>query len=142
VNIEELPNLPKKKQRKEAQFQERFSKWLKSRHGKTGAFELKVSEGNSIPFNALADHQKTALYQVKHSLFSHKIADLGNRNPFDCFMLSFAPAWVVVMFHKPRQDQFYMCDIDAWCEEERISDRKSLTEDRAKLVCVPCSFNN
>jgi penicillin-binding protein-related factor A (putative recombinase) len=118
-------------------------KWLKNVYQKTGAYELKVVEkGKALPFSALAPHQKSKLQQVKHSTFEFKIPDLGNQNPFDCFMFVKEPAWVVVMFHKERQNEFYMCSIDSWCEEEAKSGRKSLTEERAKEICAQQSFNN
>ena len=120
----------------ERNFQTEFNKWLKAIHYKTGAFELKVSDGSSLPFDHVQDHQETALYAAKHGNFVYKIPDLGNQNPFDCLMLVHVPSWVVVMYHHKDfgQREFYMIDIDMWMEEKRITDRKSLTEERAGQI--------
>lgn len=121
---------------KEKDFQSAFSRWLKGAHKKTGVFELKVSPDSSIPFNRLEPHQKGNLLDVKHGVFVHKLPDLGNQNPYDCFCVAGEPAFVVVMFHVKQwnQKEFFMIDVDIWDTEEKISKRKSLTEDRAREI--------
>lgn len=126
----------------EANFQTEFSKWLKYRHYKTGAFELKLCKGPSLPWSALAPHQKDALYHAKHGHLVYKITDTGmTQKPFDCFMMVMVPTFVVVMFYKRGQKQFYMIDIDRWCEEEQRGLRKSITPEMAAEMGTLCELN-
>lgn len=126
----------------EKDFQNAFNRWLKHIFYKTGAFELKATPGTSLPFSAVQDHQETALYAAKHGNLTFKIPDLGNQNPFDCFMLVMVPAYVVVMFRSKERGQrdFYLIDIDAWLEEKQRSGRKSLTEGRASEIGTRCTL--
>lgn len=117
----------------EKHFQTDFNKWVKFNQ-MIGAFELKVSNTNSLPFSSVRDHQEQALSAVKRHFFVHKIADLGNQNPFDCFSLKDYPAFVVIMFNCKETKDFVMIDIDTWQEEKKTSKRKSLTLDRATLI--------
>lgn len=105
---------------------------MKSILKETGVFELKQTEKDSIAFNAVADHQKKALMQVKHNVFFFKIPDVGYQNPFDCFCFNNAQAYVVIKY----PDICCMIDIDDWVLEESISDRKSLTSQRAKEIAT------
>jgi penicillin-binding protein-related factor A (putative recombinase) len=126
---------------KEKDFQTEFSKWLKYKHYKTGCFELKLTKEKSIPFSAVAPHQKTALYHAKHSNLVYKIPDESfSQKPFDCFMLVMVPAFVVVMFYKRGQKQFYMISIDSWCAEEEKGLRKSITEEDAMRIGTVCEL--
>lgn len=122
----------------ERDFQTEFNRYLKFIHYKTGAFELKATPLSNLPFSAVQEHQESALYAAKHGNFVYKIADLGNQNPFDCFMLVMVPAFVVVMFRSKErgQKEFVMIEIDAWLREKQESRRASLTEERAKEIGV------
>jgi len=125
----------------EKDFQADFNKYLKHIFYKTGAFELKVTEETSLPFGAVKDHQMTALYHAKHGNFVYKIPDDAvSEKPFDAFMLVMVPSYVVVMFRSKERGQreFVMIDIDAWISEKKISERKSLTEERAKEIGRVC----
>lgn len=121
--------------KREAKFNSWFNKWVKNVYKKTAAFELKQTQTNSLPFSALAEHQKQALYAVKHSTFVHKIIDAGFQNPFDSFSLSEVPAFIVVKY----PDFWCMIDIDVWIHEEENSERKSITSERAKTIAHFCA---
>lgn len=126
---------------KEKDFQTEFNKWLKYKHYKTGAFELKLTKEKSLPFDAVAPHQKTALYHAKHGNLVYKIPDESySQKPFDCFMLVMVPAFVVVMFYVRGQKKFYMIPIDNWCDEEYKSKRKSITEEDAMRIGTVCEL--
>ena len=123
----------------EADFQTKFNKWVKNVYKKTGAFELKITKTNSIPFSDVKDHQVRWLYAVKHSVVSYKIADVGyDQKPFDCFVLSGEGAWVVIMYYKHGQREFFMIDIDVFITESKSSARRSLTESRAREIGTSC----
>ncbi len=112
---------------KEKDFQTSFTKWVRNRYNGSAAFELKLGRGNSLAFSALEEHQKYALLGAAHGQIGYKIPDDGYQHPFDFFTLAHVPAFVVVR-------EFFMIDIDAWCEEEKNSDRKSLTMARAREI--------
>ena len=116
--------------KREARLTTNFLKWASVNFRKTCAFEIKQTQGKSLPFSALAEHQKRALLIAKHGFFKHKIVDAGWENPFDAFSLFQVPAYVVVFFGR----NFYMIDIDVFMQEKEISKRKSLTEETAKKL--------
>jgi hypothetical protein len=123
---------------KEKDFQTKFNKWLMhnwSVGGVSGAFELKLEKGKSLPFSAVKDHQERALSLAKHHGLVYKIPD-GNfeQKPFDVFILSQAAAFVVLQFYRHGQKEFIMINIDNWLKEKATSKRKSLTEERAKEI--------
>lgn len=109
-----------------------FLKYAKHFLNNTFAFEAKICKEKSLPFNAVKDHQISNLYQAKHSLWNYKIPDAGYQNPFDGIQLHQVPSWVVIFWYQKRDDKrFTMIDIDAFCEEKRISTRESLTYERS-----------
>lgn len=120
----------------ERDFQTRFNKWCKSVFNETAVFELKITDGTSIPFSDVKEHQENALYSAHHGSIVFKIPDAGYQNPFDSLMMVGVPAYVVVMFEaqKKGQRQFVMIPIDPWLEEKRVSDRRSLTFSRAQEI--------
>lgn len=118
----------------ERDFQSKFNRWCKHIFLKTAVFELKISDGKSIPFSDVKEHQISSLYSAKHSNIVIKIPDLGLQNPFDSLMMINVPAYVVIMFlaQERNRKKFVMIDIDIWIsEKENTIDRKSLTEERA-----------
>lgn len=121
---------------KESGFQTKFTKWLKyGTDTPTGAFELKLAKGPSMPFNAVLSHQIAALQIAKHSRLAYKIADDSQGSkPFDCFLLQKTGAWVVIQFWERGEKEFFMIDVDDFVKEMEQSDRKSLTPERAKEI--------
>ena len=120
---------------KESDFQSRFNKWAKHNWKKSSVFELKIVKSGALPFNGVLQHQKDALEAVKHRSIAYKLPDDSRGyKPFDSFILSGLPAYVVIMFYKPRKSEFIMVGIDAFLNEEKASERKSLTESRAKEI--------
>ena len=120
---------------REKDFQTRFNSWLTNRFIGSGAFELKLTHEKSLPFSAVQEHQIHALNMAKYKSLVYKISDSGiGTKPFDCFKLEGVPAYVVVMYYKRGQKDFYMIDIDAFMTEMNISERKSLTPERAGRI--------
>ena len=87
-------------QKREAKLQIRFKHWLQSvGWSQNAAFELKNSKTNTLPKGSLKEHQRQALWNAKHSMLYHKIADTSYTPlPFDSFILSSAHAYIVVQF--------------------------------------------
>ncbi len=122
---------------KEKDFQTKFKHWIQH-HKLTGAYELKLTHKSSIPFTAVAPHQVSALQKTYSGGVYYKIPDVGyDQKPFDCFYLE-ASAYVVIMFYKRGQKDFYMIHITDWLREIKISKRKSLTEERVKQIGKIC----
>ena len=120
--------------KREAKLQEKFGRWLKAVYLSTyagGAFELKQTTSDSIPFNSVKEHQENALLAVRHGKFYYKIPDdsIGAK-PYDCFGMSGLDSYVVIGY----PNGVVMIDIDVWCREKKASDRKSLTFSRAKTI--------
>lgn len=115
---------------KEKDYQSLFNKWLKNVHKRTGAFELKLAKGNSLPFSAVVPHQIEALQAASNGVLVYKIPDTGYQNPFDCFSLAGVPAYVVIKYDK----SFELIAIDTFVLERDRSTRKSLTAARAKEI--------
>lgn len=120
---------------REKDFQTKFNHWLTNRYQGSGAFELKLSKINSLPFAAVAEHQIHALQMSKYKSLVYKISDSGiGQKPFDVFKLENVPAFIVIMFYKRGQNDFYMIEIDDFMTEMHTSERKSLTPERANKI--------
>lgn len=112
---------------KEKSFQTTFCHWLKHVYKGTGAFELKITKTNSLPFSAVADHQALGLYQVKHGTLVLKLPDVGMQMPFDCFCMTKQEAYVVIKY----PSGVAIIPIDVFILENEHSIRRSLTYERA-----------
>mgnify|MGYP003394311371 CR=1 FL=1 len=121
--------------KREAQFQVRFSHWLKAvylknNHG--GLFELKQCK-LSLPFDAVAVHQLDALVCAKLGKFYYKIPDDSvGQKPVDCVGLSCVDAYIVIYYSHERF--FCLVDVLVFVAEEKDSDRRSLTAARAREI--------
>lgn len=112
---------------KEKNFQITFNHWLKNVYKKTGAFELKQTKTNSIPFDAVKDNQVLGLLAVRHQTLVLKLPDVGMQMPFDCFCMTEQPAYVVIKYPKG----VAIIPIDTFVLESSRSKRRSLTYERA-----------
>lgn len=124
----------------ERAFTTHFIKWLKHFRNESIAFEVKVSKGKSLPFDAVKPHQRTALLAANHTKIVHKIADDGHQKPFDGFILARVPAYVVIYFIRKGNKQFYLVDIDEWVQYESDSPKKSITEEGLQTIGIICNL--
>jgi len=127
---------------KESQFQTEFAK----RNQVVGVFELKLCKGKSMPFSALAPHQKQALLDVSSEAgLYHKISDspffkdpkgrmrFTCPKPFDSFFLMNIDAYLVVFFYIPRKKKaVYYIRIEDFIRMEHEANRKSFTAEMAE----------
>ena len=89
--------LPKKKERAEADLDSKVAERVKAVHSHPNwALEVKLWNGKLKP------HQVTALKQVENGKFLYKIPDMGKRNPFDYISLGDADAIVCVIQENKR----------------------------------------
>lgn len=117
--------------KREAEFQTLFRHWLRANPMQSAAFELKQTRTDSLAFSAVEPHQVLALQTAKGRGILYKIPDDSRGiKPFDMVYLRSASAFVVIRF--PRC--FCIIDVDVFEKESRISERKSLTVERAKSI--------
>lgn len=98
-----LPPLPKRRNKREADITPKVLQWFRQNHNGSCAIEIKASDSNTIPASDLKPHQRAALLEATRSVgVVHKISDQSQgAKPFDAFMLSGVPAYVVAVFtHK------------------------------------------
>ncbi len=126
--------------KREADFTILFRHWLKANPMYSGAFELKQTTKNCLPFSDVKEHQLDALLAVKskHGLLYKAPDDSRGVKPFDLFYLRNAFAYVVIKFPK----SFHIIDAEMFKDEQKISKRKSLTEIRAFQISIKSVVNN
>jgi hypothetical protein len=128
---------------REKDFQKKFSKWLRYNNHINAVYELKLTKTGSLPFNAVKEHQINALQIARNYFMIYKIPDdTISQKPFDCFKICNCEAFVVVQFYKPRANHFYLIDVERFINERDTSPRKSLTEERAKIIGMICYFTD
>ena len=105
-------------------------------------YELKISSGISIRYDAVKDHQLLALLAVEDGALYHKITDqpifpgmmrrYTSQKPFDCFCATAAKGYVVVWFYKPwKQKIFIKIRIKDFLKMKKDSSMKSFREEEA-----------
>jgi len=114
-----------------------FKKWCESKDNKLPSFvfEAKTTRGkDSLLFSQVEPHQVIALHQAKHSIKYYKIADDSRgTKPFDGAVWRGTDAYLVIEY----PSFWCMIDIDSYENEERTSERRSITSARAlQIACV------
>jgi penicillin-binding protein-related factor A (putative recombinase) len=134
---------------REANMQTLFGQYLKEHLPEQNeVYELKMTSGNSIPFDAVKDHQVENLRKAEEKDFYHRIADqpvfygmkrrFTIQKPFDCLSMTKSKAYVVVWFYKPRKKKvFIKMRIEDFLRMKKYSKRKSFTEEMALKVGKP-----
>lgn len=116
------------------------------------AYELKITSGNILPFNAIKDHQIKALLDVEGKGLYHRLTDqpwIENRpytytlkKPFDCFCLVKVKGYLILWFYKPRMPKkFFKMRINDFLKLRRITNRKSMTMEMALSVSSILTIN-
>lgn len=104
------------------------------------AYELKITSGNTLPFNDIKEHQIKALLDVEGKGLYHRLTDqpwikdrpytYTLKKPFDCFCLCKAKGYLIIWFYKPRTPKkFFKMDINTFLKLRRSMTRKSMTLD-------------
>ncbi|NCU28961.1 MAG: hypothetical protein EOM85_04840 [Candidatus Moranbacteria bacterium] len=123
----DLPELPEQHKKKEADFGLKFRRWIENNPQKSCSFELKHTRGKDyFMFDELKSEQIAFASKIKRGVL---IRVPGTKGEPDYVYLK-SPAYVVIKYPK----NFYVIDIDNLVKERDTSKRKSLTEDRAKLI--------
>ena len=102
-----------------------------------GVFELKLCKDKRLNFKKLDRHQELSLLAVEGDGLTYKISDMSaDRKPFDCFRLANMPAYVVIVWYKPRRPKVaYYIRIKDFIELRERSEWSSLIEEEAIGIC-------
>lgn len=133
----------------EKNFQTDFAKFCKNLPightlRRSATFELKISDGESIPFADVKEHQANSLRITNEGVFFYKPPDnTGYQNPCDVIMLVEEPSYVVIMFKAQERNrkEFVVIPFENWKKEEQISTRRSLLLSRAAQIGLVFSLN-
>lgn len=123
--------------KREAKFTTRFKKWLSAnseliKFPPAAAIEVKITNGKSIPFSAVKQHQVDALLSVEDGEFSYKLPDAGWQNPFDMLYMRRCSGYVVLAFEHvlPKKVvHFYIIPIHVFIDMQEDTFSKSVNED-------------
>lgn len=123
-----LPDLPRQNKKKEADFGVQFRAIIKQfPFIKTGAFELKHTRGkNYLNFNEVKPEQIAYGYKIQ-SEEGVIIRVIGFNGEPDYIYLKNEPYFITIKYPK----SYFIISLDDWIKEREISNRKSLTEERA-----------
>ena len=102
-----------------------------------GAWEIKRTKGNTIPFSAFAEHQISNLIKACKQRLNIKIRDVGvARKEFDGVTLDHSPSWCVCCYPEENKDGYvaYAIDVLDWYNERRTSGKKSISKERAEQL--------
>ena len=119
--------------KREAAFTTKFQKWLK--HEWTGGnayFEAKVTTEKSLNFSEVKDHQLANL-QLKKII--HKFSDALQWGTLFDVILCEGKGYVVIQYNFPSKE-FFIIPVQEFIKEKETSDRKSLTEERARTLAL------
>lgn len=102
TSTNELPDLPRKLNKREASITPKIIKWFKENYPESVALEIKITKTNSIPRSALLPHQQKALIAVQTAQgLTHKLSDIGHiRQPFDAFIMKNTRSFVIACLPK------------------------------------------
>lgn len=118
--------------RLEAKMTTKLIHWLRSDQCSlvSCAIEIKICRSNSLSFNAVKDHQISALQIANTGCLVWKIPDSGFSNPFDLFILKEVPAYLVIIHEKTA----YFIPIKVYTQFAEFAMRKSMTLDDIYLM--------
>lgn len=117
---------------RESSYYAKINKYYTKNARTTIAWEAKFTKGSSIPFSDLQPHQEEKLLEAERVL-AHKEPDVGiHKKSFDGYVLFHACSYFIAIFYKPGGTVLYEIPIRDFIKEKYSSDRKSLTQDRAR----------
>lgn len=115
-----------------------YQQWVRAggyKRIQSAPWEAKHCRGkDAIPFAEVPEHQRNALLACTTDKgYIYKISDQSaGTKGFDGFFFKNSPAYLVFAYTK----KFYIISIHNFLHEDKVSKRRSLTEDRAKEICI------
>lgn len=128
---------------KEKDFQSKFSRWIRNHPAfQSSVFELKLVNQSApknrnkklSPKRDFQPHQLPTLQKARHGCIYHKISDQSmGYKPFDAFKICNVPAYVAVMFYRPRKrpQTFILIPIDTFLDHAEKTKHKPISEQTA-----------
>lgn len=139
---------PTKRDWVEADFQRELRKWALKNGTTSAVIECKVSPTDSLPFVRLEPHQRDFLVRASTAKAYYHPSDYANSEgfklklPCDAIFLAGVKAFVAIQYRIKEKGNktFYLIKISDWVQEEKVSERKSLTEQRAAAIGTKCEL--
>ncbi len=125
-----LPQLPKKIKRKEADFGLWFKAYDAEHNLPTGSYELKQTEGDSIPFSCVDQLQIDSALRTQSKKGNLVRVERGTVGTADYLKHREEKAYIVIKY----PSLFVIIDINVFLKEKEQSKRKSLTSERACAI--------
>ncbi len=122
----------------EQSFASIYQQWVRAggyKRIQSAPWEAKHCRGkDAIPFAEVPQHQRDALLACTTDKgFCYKISDQSaGTKPYDGFFFRNSPAYLVFAY----TNKFYIISIHNFLHEDKTSKRRSLTETRAKEICI------
>jgi hypothetical protein len=131
ANIKMLPPLPKIKQSKEANFGLIFRQFDEKNSLPRGDYELKQTQGDSIPFSCVEDKQIASALKTQSKEGNLVRIEKGTPGAADYRKLKEDPAYFVILFEGKG---FCFITVNNFLHIKDTSKRKSLTWVEAKSI--------
>ena len=126
----------------ESDFQSLFSPWMTDpANAFTCAYELKISNGNTVSWGKFRDQQIPSLCETYYGVKHHKLTDASvGLKPYDGYCMKGEDAYVGIMFNIPvNQKIFYLIHIKEVMKIKN-SGAKSITKKDCERVGIKKSF--
>lgn len=122
----------------EADVQSKFTRWIReNKYDHSAAWELKLCKGGkALPFSAFQPQQLPSLLKAKQACIYRKLSDFDpGLKPFDAMQVCHSEAYVVACWHHEGKGvTAYWIDIEKFLEAQKLSTRKSMTEQTAERI--------
>jgi len=120
--------------KREANATVRFRHYLRAHpFERTTWYEVKQTRSDSLPFAAVKEHQIDWLMASKHGNTNYKIPDDSRGvKPVDGIFTKESDAVIVIKY----PEYFVVIDVEAFIKERDVSDRESLTFERARAIAL------
>ena len=126
-----MPDLPRVKKQREADFGVRLKRWFEDNPRMTSALEIKQTPNKSIPFSCVSDEQIAYALRIQSKKGAWIRVQGVNGEP-DYIWLQEEVALIVIKF----PEGFYLIPINNFLHERDTSNRKSLTSSRAREIAI------
>lgn len=132
-----LPNLPQRNKKKEADFGLVLRRWIEKNPYMTCSFETKYAKNNSILFSEVGDRQLAYAYAIRNDNKGVLIRVQGLDGQPDYVYLRHEPSYICIKY----KSCFVLIDPETWELESKRSKRRSLTESRAEAIsCLTIKY--
>lgn len=119
--------------KREVNFSVLFRQWIRRYPPReTAVFELKQTTKDSIPFSCVEDHQLIYNDAILNSPKGVLVRHQGQNGEPDYIYMYRDPVFIVIKY----PTFFCFIPLVHFMKEKTVSKRKSLTADRARMICT------